>query len=844
MGIFDFLKKDKWRYVMEGNLNKPVWTTQKDKQFITEGYNSVVWVYSCVSAISGAVSSVPFLLYRKGRAGRLIEIEDHPILTMLNQSANPHMSGKDFLDYWATYLAIEGKFYAEYSNPNAPTALYPLYPHYMYPIPHRTQFVSGYEYRLDSPIYYESNEVLWSKFNDPLDVYQGQSPIRALSRTVDAENEAVNWNKSTLQNSGAPAGIFSVQNPSPELLSNLRDEWKKRYAGGSNARLPLVLNADKATYQQIGLSPIDMDFLNQRKLNRTEICSAFGVPSQIVGDPEGQTYSNYGEAQKAFWENTVISRYLDHILDKLQSDLLPRYADNLELRYDLSNVGALKENEDKKAKRIDMLFKSGIIKRNEARYALDYEEDAIKGDVYFNELATTSTPTEAPIIEQPNPQAMPMVEEAEEDVEEVEQEDEIENDIIEDGDEEETEVVINIAKKKEPTNFPIAGEDKEVSLANSEYELFPLDYAEDLRINYPNIWAKGGNIQGNDSYRVLKRIKDEGKTANELTSNDQDIIRMREAWSARHYRDYRLAGVIAQVKWLMVGSRGIDHMKAVIQEAKDKEQKALDMTADELKMYWKRIDKEREVYVQKTKREITKYFEKQQKQMLTAINGKSVFELDKITDEVISKTSKDLRNILIAMNRTVIERFGKDQFQDLSRQKMDTKAFEAYNDQLLYWITLNVGNAVKFIDDSTRREIKDIIATGIAAGYAIGNEDTPDTIAYLIGQLYLDQIIPNRSETIARTETMTAANKGSLEGATQAENQFGAKVKKYWIPTQDGDTRDSHAEMINHPAIALTDEFRVGQSSGAYPADWKLSAKERINCRCAIGYKRDESGGE
>ena len=126
MGIFDFLKKDKWRYVMQGNFDKPVWNTQKDKQFITEGYNRVVWVYACVSAISGAVSSVPWLLYRKGRGGRLIEITDHPILTMLNSKANPHMSGKDFIDYWATYLAIEGKFYAEYSNPNAPMAMYPL----------------------------------------------------------------------------------------------------------------------------------------------------------------------------------------------------------------------------------------------------------------------------------------------------------------------------------------------------------------------------------------------------------------------------------------------------------------------------------------------------------------------------------------------------------------------------------------------------------------------------------------------------------------------------------------------------------------------------------------------
>jgi len=388
-----FRRKQKYQYVSEGNYGQPYWTTQKDKQYITEAFNKVVWVYSCVMQISSATSSVPWLLYRKGRGGRLIEIEQHPILDMLNLKANSFMSGRDFIDLWSTYLAIEGKFYAEYLNPAMPTGIVPLYPHYMKPIPSKELFVSGYQYDIYKPIYYNREEILWSKFNDPLEIYDGLSPIKALSRTIDTENEAVNWNKSTLQNSGVPAGIFTIQNPSPELIDNLRDEWRKRYGGGSNARLPLVLNADRATYQPIGLSSVDMDFLNQRRLNRTEICSAFGVPSQLVGDPEAQTYSNYAEAVKSFWENTIIPRYLEHIKDKLASDLLPRYADNLVLTYDLSNVTALKESQDALVKRTVELWKNGLIKRNEARFALEYE-DVLDGDLFFNELGMPM-PTES-----------------------------------------------------------------------------------------------------------------------------------------------------------------------------------------------------------------------------------------------------------------------------------------------------------------------------------------------------------------------------------------------------------------------------------------------------------------
>lgn len=842
MGIFDFWKKaDKWQYVAKGNLDQPVWTTQKDKQFVTEGYNRIVWVYACVGAISSAVSSVPWLLYRKGRSGRLIEIEDHPILTLLNNSANPYMSSKDFLDYWATYLAIEGKFFAEYSNPQFPNAIYPLYPHYMKPIPHRTQFIGGYEYRIDDPIIYKPNEILWSKFNDPIDVYQGQSPIRAMARTIDTENEAVDWNKSTLQNSGVPAGLISVQNPSPELSKRLEEEWKSRYGGGKNARKPIILNADKAQYMSIGLSPVDMDFLNQRKLNRTEICAAFGVPSQIVGDPEGQTYSNYGEAQKAFWENTVISRYLDHMLDKLQSDLLPRYADNLVLKYDLSGVGALKENEDKKAKRVEMLWKSGLIKRNEGRFALDYEDDPINGDVYFTDLQVKSsvvdTVTDQPIKPEPtkpDQEDMPDASEPSEDM--PDQEDMPEDDVPE----MEITIPLTSAKKKEPTNFPSVGQDETITLANSQYDLFPLDYAEDLRLNYPDIWDEGGNIQGNDTYRVIRRIRDEGKSADELTQNDKDIIKMREAWSARHFRDHQLAGVIAQVKWHMVGSRGLDHMKAVIQEAKDKQKKSVDMSPDEQKLYWKRIDKQREKYVAKTKKEIEGYFEKQRKQMVKAIEKSGQTQLDATVNKIVDDTSVDLRNILIATYQNAVDVFGKQQYNELRTEKMLTKAFDPYSDELLYWITLNIGNAVVMVDDTTKREIKDIIVNAIALGYPIGDALTPNTVAYDIEQLYLDQIIPNRSEVIARTETLTASNHGSLEGAKQAANDFGVRIKKIWIPTPDDDTRDTHSAMKSHEPIPLDALFKVGQSEGEAPADPRLSARERINCRCAIGYRRNQ----
>ena len=248
--------------------------------------------------------------------------------------------------------------------------------------------MSGFEYQTSNgTTTYRDKDVIWSKFNDPLDFYEGMSPIRALARTIDTENEAVDWNKSQLQNQAVPPGAIQVQNPSPEMQNRLRTEWIKRYGGAKNARVPLVLNAEKASYVPFGLSSVDMDFIDQRKLNRIEICSAFGIPSQVVGDPEGQTYANYEEADKAMWKNTLIPKYLESIRADLNLYIAKKYNENLEIRYCLDDVASLQEDINDRSKRARENFKAGLIKKNEARIEIGFEEDTEgNGDKYVYEI--------------------------------------------------------------------------------------------------------------------------------------------------------------------------------------------------------------------------------------------------------------------------------------------------------------------------------------------------------------------------------------------------------------------------------------------------------------------------
>lgn len=102
------------------------------------------------------------------------------------------------------------------------------------------------------------------------------------------------------------------------------------------------------------------------------------------------------------------------------------------------------------------------------------------------------------------------------------------------------------------------------SFRESKWETFDPSFAEMIKEKYPSIWRKGGNIRGNDQYAKLLPIYRRGGTAN--SQAEINALELREAWVARHRGDFLVAGVVAQIKWLAVGSRGEAYMKNVIRE--------------------------------------------------------------------------------------------------------------------------------------------------------------------------------------------------------------------------------------------------------------------------------------
>lgn len=116
------------------------------------------------------------------------------------------------------------------------------------------------------------------------------------------------------------------------------------------------------------------------------------------------------------------------------------------------------------------------------------------------------------------------------------------------------------------TDFPKQGDNKKISLSNSQYPQFDYEFASEVEQNYPKVWKKGGNIRGDAAFRLWGRAR-KSDDAKAVT----DWIKERETWMARHKANKRIAGVVATMKWGGVNDMGEGDMKDLIREEIAKE---------------------------------------------------------------------------------------------------------------------------------------------------------------------------------------------------------------------------------------------------------------------------------
>jgi len=355
-------------------MGQAVWTPRRYDRLAEEGYRRNVIAYRSVEEIARNAAAVPLRLERRADGERLAA---HPLLDLLARPG-PVLSGTAFRHGLVAHYLIGGNGFAEAVAPaaGAPEELRLWRPDQVHlvagpgGVPAGFKLVEGGQVRRlpVDPLTGRSAMLHWKAFH-PLDAWYGMSPLEAAGVAVDQFNAGAAWNQALLQNGAKPSGTLTSQEPLSETqFARLKEQIDELHQGARNAGRPMLLEGGLA-WQEMGLSPRDMDYIEARHTAARDIASALGVPPQLLGIPGDTTFANYQEARLHFWENTM-TPLVGALAEALGQWLLPQFRDEtLRLVADLDGVPGLTP---RRRQRWEAVRDADFLTLNEKRAAVGY----------------------------------------------------------------------------------------------------------------------------------------------------------------------------------------------------------------------------------------------------------------------------------------------------------------------------------------------------------------------------------------------------------------------------------------------------------------------------------------
>lgn len=343
------------------------WSSKNYAAQAAQGYMRNPIAFRAISLIAQAAARVPFDVVDERQT-----VSDHPAVQLLMRP-NPTLSGPELIEQLFTLLLIGGNAYLEIIEiDEGRFQAYALRPDRVQPVLDRDGWISGYDYRVGQtkrrikPNASHFMPMVHFRGVNPLNDQLGLAPIEAAMNAIDTHNKASDWHKALLDNAARPSGalVYSsgAGNLTAEQFDRLKEELNASFQGAANAGRPMVLEGG-LDWKSLSMSPRDMDFIETKNVAAREIALALGVPPMLLCLPGDNTYSNYKEANKAFWRQTMIP-YLIKFYAILTKTLGPLFDGEWQLKPNFEAIEAIADERLANWSAIDAL---GALTQDEKR---------------------------------------------------------------------------------------------------------------------------------------------------------------------------------------------------------------------------------------------------------------------------------------------------------------------------------------------------------------------------------------------------------------------------------------------------------------------------------------------
>lgn len=297
-------------------------------------------LFATVGILANATSQVEWKLWRKAKSGRRedrTEITSHAALDLW-QKPNKFTTRQEMVESGQQHLDLTGECWmvvGRSAKAKIPLELWLIRPDKMAPVPHPTDFLSGYVYTGPDgekvPLGIE--DVLFIRMPDPMDPYRGMGPVRSIFTDLDSSRAAAEWNRNFFANDASPGGVIEFpEGISDEDFDQFSARWREQHQGVNNAHRVAIIEHGKWVDRSYSMR--DMQFAELSKVSDEKIMQAFGIPKFALGLIDDVNRASAESATAWFAKRLTVPR-LERWKAMLNHDLLPLFgATDVEFDYE------------------------------------------------------------------------------------------------------------------------------------------------------------------------------------------------------------------------------------------------------------------------------------------------------------------------------------------------------------------------------------------------------------------------------------------------------------------------------------------------------------------------------
>jgi len=210
------------------------------------------------------------------------------------------------------------------------------------------------------------DNIVYLQTVNPLDDLGGLSPLEVALNAVNVDRDTIRYAQSFFANGARLDGILTVPDATDDVIDAVESKWKRVFRGVKNAFRTLIVGGIDIKYTPITPPPKDVVLAEIKSEQRRDICAAFGVPPALAGAWESSNFATAQESRRSFYTETILPE-LDFIEDGLNRQLMAEHFPDAFIRFDLSAIEALQENEAERNTAISTAYQAGWLTVNEAR---------------------------------------------------------------------------------------------------------------------------------------------------------------------------------------------------------------------------------------------------------------------------------------------------------------------------------------------------------------------------------------------------------------------------------------------------------------------------------------------